>query len=67
LRELVESGIKWQQDTLGYKTDKQELVKFERNLEIASDLRREELRKLPANGVAMEMAITKSIAREFAF
>lgn len=64
MRKLVEDSIKWQQDTLGYKTSKETLRKFEENLIVMDDLRCEELRKLPANGVNMWMALTPKIAKQ---
>jgi DNA polymerase I-like protein with 3'-5' exonuclease and polymerase domains len=65
MRKLVDASIKWQQDTLGYKPPSKEIMrKFEHNLEVINDLRCEELRKLPKNGVSTWMALTPKIARK---
>lgn len=67
LRSTVEKAVKWQQDNLGYKVGKDAMAKFEHNLELIDDLRCQELRKLPANGVNTYMALTRKLAKECRF
>jgi DNA polymerase I-like protein with 3'-5' exonuclease and polymerase domains len=67
LRRIVYESVKWQRDNLNHKVGKDTLRKFEDNLDMIHELRCGELRKMPANGVNMHIALTRKLAKEVAF